>query len=445
MPSEPLCPRCRQPLSAREAGLAGLGCRACAGVFVPAVAGFDFLSESGSPGESIRSTGESPGTAGESALACPTCGGGLRVVQLGATLLHRCGACGGRWLDREAATTLEAASPESAPAGSSGPGRWLLYSLTLPERVVRSSVGLAAGTAREAAAWLVPQAFQDSKTYGLVVHNSLRFLAEDIGGVARPADAAAGTSAEEFIARKAVGNFIDLAGLATLHVSPMWLLAIVSDVAYGSKACVRELADELKKQGLIDESSTIGGIDDVLAAVQNATGEAATLFDTPPLSADQLKQSLDNTRTALATADYRRLLPEAELKQYWQDMREIAAREQQSLIGVSGAVTMHTLGKVATVGRGTLTGVQVVGGLASRHVIGHYRDSLRTIRERGLYTTLRETAAPYIEAVGNNFAAGRGTWTEELLSGRALRKGASAIAGWFSRKTTDAGQGPAAG
>lgn len=314
-----------------------------------------------------------------------------------------------------------------------------MYGATLPERLARSSIGVAAGAARESAAWLVPKAFQDSKTYELVVHNSLRFLAEDIGGVAAREPAAVEASAEEFIARKAVGSFIELAGLATLHVSPVWLLAIVSDVAYGTKAYVNELAVELKKQGLIDENSTIGGIDDVLEAVRKASGDAATVFDTPPLSPEQLKESLDATRAAIASADYRRILPEAELRQYWQEMRDVATRENQSLLGVSGAVTMRTLGKVATVGRGTLTGVQVVGGLANRHVLGHYRESLATIRERGLYTTLRETAGPYITAVGHNFTGERSTWTEELLSGRILKKGAATVAGWFRRRTPDAG------
>jgi ribosomal protein L37AE/L43A len=421
------CPRCAQPLS-QTAENRTLRCPRCSGQFVPgsATGGFDFLS-----GGETREAGEGRDPAGaQTPLACPSCGDSLRVVRLGEATVHRCAACGGHWIDGDELAALQTASPAEPQAWS----RWLLYSLTLPERVARSSIGVAAGAARESAALLVPQAFQDSKTYGLVVNNSLRFLAEDIGGVARKSASAEQATAEEFIARKAVGNFVDLAGLATLHVSPMWLLAIVSDVAYGSKAYVRELADELKKQGLIDESSTINGVDDVLDAVRNASGQAASLFDTPPLSADQLKASLDNTRAALKSADYRRILPEAELKQYWEEMRDIAAREQQSLIGVSGAVTMHTLKKVSTVGRGALTGVQVVGGLVSRHVVGHYRDSLSTIRERGFYATLRETSGPYIDAVGANFAGGRSTWTEELLSGRAVRKGVAAVTGWLARR-----------
>jgi hypothetical protein len=308
-------------------------------------------------------------------------------------------------------------------------GNFLVYGLSLPERAVRSTVGLAAGATVEAARFLVPQAFQDSKTYELVVKNSLGFLTNTVGGVAVEADEK--QTPDDFLARKAVGNFVDLAGLATLHVSPVWFMAILSDVAYGSKVYVAELAQELQSQGLIDDTSTIHHVDDVLEAIRNASGEAASLFDRPPLSVDQLKKSLDSTRAAIKSADYTRVLPEAELQQYWSEMRDIAQQEQVSLLGVSGALTMHTLGKVSTVSRGALTGVQVVGGLFSRHVVGHYVAALKDVRERGFYESLRESSEPYVAAVWNNFSVEKETWTKQLVTGKLLGKAVGTVSGWL--------------
>jgi hypothetical protein len=131
--------------------------------------------------------------------------------------------------------------------------------------------------------------------------------------------------------------------------------------------------------------------------------------------------------------DVRKVLPEAELKRYWEEMREIARRENVSLVGVSGALTMHALGKVATVTRGTLSGVTVAGGLFNRVVISHYVDALKDVRERGFYQSLRESSAPYVEAVWTNFRVDRSTWTEELLSGRAIGNAWKSVRGWFSR------------
>ncbi len=322
-----------------------------------------------------------------------------------------------------------AATPPPADQGLAG---YLLYTLSLPERAVRSTIGLAAGAASETAEFLVPQAFQSSKTYEIVVRNSLGFLTHDIAGVeSEQRETKAG---DDYLARKAVGNFVDLAGLATLHMSPLWILAIVSDVAYGTKSYVLELAGELQKQGLIDEGSTIHHVDDILNALQQSTGEAATLFDTPPISVEQLRESLNTTRAAVQSADYSSVLPEAELTRYWTEMRSIASQEDVSLLGVSGALTMHTLGKVTTVGRGTLSGVRIAGSMFNRHVLGHYVTSLQTMRERGFYETLRESSGPYIRAVWANFASGKTTWTQELFSGRMISRGATAVRGWFTRK-----------
>ena len=57
----------------------------------------------------------------------------------------------------------------------------LLFGISLPERLVRSAVGVTAGTAKEIAEFVVPQAFQDSKSYEVMVRNSLGFL---LGSVA---------------------------------------------------------------------------------------------------------------------------------------------------------------------------------------------------------------------------------------------------------------------
>lgn len=409
------CPRCDVSLTISESG-GSMQCPQCFGWFVLSA---DIQAEA------LDLAVESPN---QEQLRCPGDGGVMKTVQLGDAALDVCDDCGGVWLD--AGESLDDTDRASSLS------RYLLYTATLPERVIRSSVGLAAGAATEAAGFLVPQAFQSSKTYEIVVRNSLGMLTRDIGGVKKTGEDGEEVvnEQEDLMARKAVGNFVDLAGLATLHTSPVWMMAIVSDLAYGASTCVQELAAELQKQGVIDDDATIHNVDDVLTAVKNASGNAASMFDTPPLSVDQLKESLDETRKALAAADIRSILPEAELKKYWAEMKAVATDEHVSLLGVSGAVTMGTLSRVKTVGQGTITGVQVVGGLVSRTFIEHYSESLSTIREDGLFVTLKETSAPYFDAVWNNFSGEKETWTEELLSGRAVKKGFDKLGGWLGRK-----------
>jgi len=332
--------------------------------------------------------------------------------------------------------------PAAAEPAQAGLANFLRYTLSLPERAVRSTVGVAAGAARETAGLLVPKSFQSSKTYEVVISNSLRFLTENIGGVQSSQQSDQGDG--QFLARKAVGNFVDFAGMATLHASPLWIMAIVSDVAYGSKSYLHELAVELKQQGLIDETSTINQVDDVLDAVRNASGKAAGLFDAPPLSVNELKKSLDETRQAIQSANFRTVLPEAELNRYWSEMKQISTAENVSLLGVSGALTMHTMGKLKTVTQGAMTGVNVAGNLLNKHVFDHYAAALDNIREKGFYASLQETSAPYVEAVWNNFSADKTTLTDDVVSGRAFDKLYTAVKGWFG-KSADAVSDPQSG
>ena len=362
---------------------------------------------------------------------CPLCSGGLKAGSVDEVSRWLCEGCGAEWVETDTPSQADETTGTKLADSVASVGRYLFYGLSLPERAVRSSIGLAAGAARETAELLVPRAFQDSRTYGIVVRNSLRFLATDIGGVTSPTPEDEEPAVEGYLARKAVGNFVDMAGWATLSCSPVWLMAVVSDVAYGARSYTRELASELQQKGLIAKDSTINSVDDLLGAIQGATGEAAGLFDTPPLSVADLKATLEATRDALDDADITAMIPESELETLWEEMKQLAGEEDVGLLGVSGAVTMLTLQKVGTVGHGALTGIQVVGGLLNRQVIGHYVESLSTIREQGFYNTLRETAEPYIDAVWSNFSPDRDTWTESLLSGRAIGQGFNAVAGWF--------------
>jgi hypothetical protein len=329
--------------------------------------------------------------------------------------------------------------PNESPAGElADPGynaiaKYLRYTLSLPERALRSGSAVVAGAARESAALLVPQAFQDSKSYSVMIRQMLDFLAEDVGGVARVQHGAAEETAKvaKFVARKAVGNFIDMANLATFHLSPALLLAAVSDIAYGSQAYLGELADELKREGVIDRNSTIHHVDDLLNAVASASSTTATAFNTPPLSVDGLRETIRETRESLSSIDPKSIIPQAEISRVWADMRDIAAREGVSPLAISGAMTLFALGRMQTVARGALSSVRVAGRLLDRHVIDHYEAALAEIRARGLYGTLCTASAPYIDAVWLNFSSDNSTITEDLLSGKLVGQGWTAMRRWF--------------
>ena len=307
---------------------------------------------------------------------------------------------------------------------------YLLYGLSLPERAIRSTAGVVGGALRESAAALIPQTFRNARTYQLFIGQMLDFLAEDIGGVDRP-EQSGNPRVEDYVARKTVGNFIELASLATIHISPMLLLAIVSDVAYGSKAYLRELAEELQAQGVIRDASAIRQVDDLLDAAASASEETASAFDTPPLSIEGLRETVRQTRGKLRGIDPARVIPEDEIKQLWNGMRSIARRENTSPLAISGAMTLGSLDKVAKLGSGALSSVRAAGTLLDGVVLDHYRTVLANIDEHGLYPTVAASSQPYAEALWRNFSADRTTATESFLRSGAAERALGKARRWL--------------
>lgn len=321
------------------------------------------------------------------------------------------------------------------------------YSASLPERTLRSAGALAGGFMRESANWLLPSAFRNSRSYSIFIQQMLDFVCNDIGGVrklwaASPADPESDLTPEEqaaqnqaFLARKTVGNLLDMSALATFHVSPLTVLAIFSDVAYGSKHYLEQLSQRLKAQHIIDENTTIDSASDLLGALERASSSAAGVFDKPPISIDGLRQTIVETQNAVKEIDPTKLLPAAEIDQLWRQI-DMAAKEQNASIwDVSATISLVALNNIHAVSQGALVGLEVAGSLFNQHIVQHYWDGLRAIERQGLIPTLSKASTPYLEAVWTNFAVDRKTWTEQLLSGELIKWGWSRLS-WPKLRTT---------
>jgi hypothetical protein len=339
--------------------------------------------------------------------------------------------------------------PATGSAEPASPSRTayehLSYVLSLPERVVRGGSGLVGGIARESAELLVPQSFQSSRTYGTMVRQMLDFMVHNVGGVPSGNELGSTAQVDNYVARKAVGNFLDMASMATLHISPLVILAAVSDVAYGSQNYLKELSEELKQQGVIESGWRIDHVNDLLGAVSHATAKTSEAFDTPPLSIEGLKQTLAETKAAIAAGAKGEIPSEAEVDRMWQQMRAIADREGVDLLAVSGATTIQSLGKFATVSRGALSTVRVAGRLFDKHVLDHYSQSLSEIQQKGFYPSIAASCEPYLAAVWDNFASSRGTITENLLNGTLIGSGLNTLRSWMLKSKAIVDQAAAPG
>ena len=317
----------------------------------------------------------------------------------------------------------------------------MVYGLSLPERTVRSAAALVSGAAGESVALLVPRSFKDSKSYRVFVQQMLDMLSHDVGGVKKAAtdELTKIEVAENYVAKKTIGTFIDLAGMSMMHVSPLTVLAIVSDVAHGSTYYLKELAAELKAQGVIDEDSTIGSTADLLESIGKASASTADQFDTPPIDLKGLADTIRQTQEQLSGIDPTKLIPQSEIRSLWADMSELATKEHVSLFQLSSAVTMYSLKQVSTATQGTLATIRVTGNMLDEHFFDHYRTAIGTIATDGIYTVLAESSRPYLDAVWFNFSSDRTTITEDLISGKLFNQAFDSVTGWFSGSAAEDG------
>ena len=303
--------------------------------------------------------------------------------------------------------------------------KYLQYTLSLPERAIRSTAAIVGGIAQQSATMLVPSAFQDSKTYQTFVKQMLDMVAHDIGGTEREAGEEApdkDAQIEGYVAKKTVSTFVDLAGMATLHVSPMTILAVMSDVAYGSNVYLKQLGEELKREGVIDPESTIDQAADLLEAIGSASGKAADRFDRPPLSLEGFQETIEEAQESVSTLDPTKIIPQAEISRMWNEMQQMADAQDVDILDVSSAMTMYTLNQVATVSKGALTTIRVTGKLLDEHLFDHYWQGLQRINDEGIWQIFATSSQPYIEAVWMNFSADKETITEDVVSGRFLSR-----------------------
>ena len=340
--------------------------------------------------------------------------------------------------ERHATAQSKSEAPNTANEAGIIPGvdkvtDFLLYGLSLPERAIRSSSAALSGTVKHSASLLIPQAFRSSKTYSTFVEQMLDFMAHDVGGVERDAQTPT-DQVENYVAKKTVGGFIELAALPLLHVSPMTVLAIISDVAYGSQTYLKELSTELKEQGVIDKESTIDHAADLLDALKKTTSTAADAFDKPPLSIEGLSDTIRQVTEASKDSDLTRAIPQQEVERIWNEMHQIATLEDQNVLEVSSAMTMYAMNRIGKVGQGALSTISVAGNMFDQHILDHYRTSITELHQKGYYTFLAETSKPYISAMWQNFSSQKETITEDFFSGRLIGRTWQSFWNWFQKE-----------
>jgi aconitate hydratase len=197
--------------------------------------------------------------------------------------------------------------------------------------------------------------------------------------------------------RKAGGNVVELGSILAFGFSPLWLLAAAADVTRGTRVYLDALTGELKGAGVLAPDAELGSLDDLLAALEGASGTTARLIDIPPLEVDALRRSLADLR-----ADAAGVPTPAELSVLYSGLLAEADRERRPLLEVSAGIGLAFFNSARKVGR--------------QHVLEPYTEDLRPVRDEGFGAYARRVGRPYASAVARHFDAARPTLTEQGIA-----------------------------
>lgn len=292
------------------------------------------------------------------------------------------------------------------------------YLLSLPERLVRSGLGLGAGVAREIGEVVLPEGVRRTRLYQNLVDTTLRFLIEQVGGV-EDAYAAEEPLPPDFLKRRTAGNVVEALGIVAFRASPVWVLAALADVCGMGRQLIPEISAALKEQGLLDSETQFTSVDQILDGLEGTSSRLAGAINTPPLDVATLRkewQALrDEARTLTPTA-----LPSREtVTSLWTQLQAEAARQERSIFETSSMMAVSAVKALPEGARwlsaSALVGASRTGQIVAGALLDHYRMTLQDIGQVGFATFAARQLGPYVRAAVGQFSPERVTLTERFL------------------------------
>jgi hypothetical protein len=278
------------------------------------------------------------------------------------------------------------------------------YLLSLPERIVRSALGLGAGVAREVGEVALPKSVRRSRLYQNLVETTLRFLIERVGG-AEGVYLETGKLPDDFLGRRAAGNVIEALGIVAFRASPVWVLAALADVCGMGRHLIPEVADALKAQGLLDTAAEFSTVDQMLDGLERTSARVAATINTPPLDVAGLRAEWQAIREEARRLPAASLPSRDAISRVWDGLKSESARQQRSVFETSSVLAVSAV----------RAGVVRTGQIFAQALLDHYRQTLDEIQQVGYLTYVGRQLRPYVRAAANQFSPKRRTLTERVI------------------------------
>jgi hypothetical protein len=292
------------------------------------------------------------------------------------------------------------------------------YLLSLPERVIRSALGLSAGLLREVGEVALPRSVRRSQLYQNLVDTTLRYVIEQVGD-AKGVYPSEEPQPEDFLVRRGAGNAIELLGLVAFRVSPVWVLAALADLSGLGRRVIPEIAEALKVEGLLEPEARFESVDQLLDGLEKTSSRLAVTFNTPPLDVEGLRQEWDALRTEARSLKPAELPSPKAIGTLWDELKQESSRQGRSVFETSSVMAVSAVralpAKARWLSASARVGAMHTGKLLSAAILEDYRHTLSELREVGYAAYAKRQLSPYLRACADLFSPEKRTLTQRLL------------------------------
>ena len=292
------------------------------------------------------------------------------------------------------------------------------YLLSLPERILRSVLGVGAGVTRELGEIALPAGIRRSRLYQNLVDATLRYVIERVGGV-EGVYSAEERLPDNFLARRAAGNAVELLGIVAFRASPVWILAALADLCGLGRQLIPEIAEALKAEGLLEKDMQVTSVDQMLDGLERTSSQLAATMNTPPLDVAGLRREWEAIREQMGNLRRPDLPSGDTISSLWAQLRTESERQDRSVFETSSVMALSAARAlpdgVRWISASARVGATRTGHIFAAALLDHYRQTLSEIRQVGYVGYAGRQLRPYFRACLNQFSPERSTVTQRVV------------------------------
>jgi len=292
------------------------------------------------------------------------------------------------------------------------------YLLSLPERLVRSTVGVGAGAVREVGELAIPRSVRRSQLYQNLVDGTLRFLIEQVGGV-EGVYSSEEKLAEDFLARRTAGNAVEALGIIAFRASPVWVLAALADVCGVGRLLIPEIADALKAEGLLEKDVQFTDVEQILDGLERTSSRLAATVNAPPLDVAALRKEWQTIRAEMVSIPPANLPSREAIHDVWVQLRSESARQEKSVFQMASMLALSAVGRlpenIRWLSASARRAATRTGQVFAAALLDDYKQTLTEIGQVGYLRYAVRQFRPYVRAAVGQFSPKRRTLTDRLF------------------------------